>query len=538
VDKTPPEVIETSPMSGALQVPLDSRIKIKFSEAIERQNAERTVFISPLTDPEPEIKIKKDAIEIVPREELLTDRTYIITVGTDLQDAHRVNLDQSYTLAFSTGETIDSGIISGTVFKEARQVSGVSLALFDTPPGESEAPLDSIIPGYITQSGEGGIYSFEYLPLTEYYLVAFEDNNRNRRIDANREMLGVPFDVTELSAQRREIRDINIRLHKIDTSRITLRSVSVNPDNLVKIRFSKTIEKERSDSLILNAMLYETGDSSAVMPIEYYIPLSPYPASDFLFRVSGLVMNTSYTVVFDIGQIYPNLIDSLCRLTYDFKATISEDQMPPVMIESIPADKENYFEPDSSFLFRFSELIDTSVLGNAVELVEAEKDTLAVKLEMIDIFTFKGSTERNLLPGQSYHLVFSESNIKDLAGNSMGDSILVKRFHTMDLDTLGQLSGEIVFSDPEDSRFPVVLSFIPARQGKAARTTIAPGRREFIVSLIPGYYTVTAFVDRNNNDRYDHGYIIPYRLAEPFSVPVDTFRVRTRFESAGVSIEL
>jgi uncharacterized protein (DUF2141 family) len=535
-DRTPPGVFATDPPSGAVMVAPDSRIIIEFSEPIDRNTAEKALFISPLPDPEPKIKVKSDAIIIIPRQNLLADKTYVVTIGTDLKDKHKVNLDQSVSIAFSTGPVIDSGFISGTVYRDGKGIPGVSLALFENRPDEIGLPVDSLIPDYFTQSGEGGSFEFGYLPDGTFFLIAFEDKNKNRRINPAREMVGLPFMSTKITGDDPSLTDIDIQMHLSESTILELRSVSVIPDRLLKVKFTRPLNRENAEKLIPQATL-RTEDKTTTYEILEHTNLSRYPATDFVVLTSPLKIGDSCNIAFDYGLLNPQIEDSMRILRYAFSVPESEDQLPPVLLETVPPDGGTNIHPDSALSLRFSEILDIPGLANVFRLIKAEEESASVTFTKRGSFTFETGTRPGLEYGHQYRLLIDAPRISDRAGNLLSDSLIEISFTTIGLDTLGQLSGEILFSISEDATYPVVISIDPQEEGVGKQITVPSGQTQFITDLLPGYYMVSAFLDRNRNGQFDYGSIIPYELAEPFVAPADTFRVRTRFESAGAIIE-
>lgn len=536
-DRTPPDILSTQPASGSVQVPTDSRIVIRFSEAIERESARKALFISPVPDPEPKIKIKSDAIVITPRGNLQENKTYVVTIGTDLKDAHRVNLEQSISLAFSTGTSIDSGTIAGTVFRDGKRTAGISLALFEWEPEKATTVVDSLIPGYLTQSGEGGLFSFSYLPSGEFYLVAFDDKNKNRRINPSREMIGLPFSGIAIDPENRSLTGIDIQLHMDDTSKLELRSVSINPDRLLKVRLSRKIDPVRAESLFAAAAIVKEADSTSDIDIIDFAALSKWPASDYVVAAGAMDVGQAYRLILDMLSLYPQVPDTSRYLSYPFEYPDGQDQSPPVIIETTPTSGALNIHPDSLLCFRFSEAVDTVMLAKAVRLIDADDDSSEVAITQSDMFSVAGKPAGGLDYGRQYRLLIDATSIRDYNGNQLSDSAVTITFSTIGLDTLGQLSGEVQFSVPGKTACPVVAAFTPIREGVAAMITIPPGQLRYIVDLLPGYYTVSAYLDHNENGKYDYGTIIPYRPAERFTAPADTFRVRSRFETAGVLLE-
>jgi uncharacterized protein (DUF2141 family) len=536
LDEIPPSVLSTEPASGDVGVSLSTPISIRFSERIDRTTIAKALFISPQPATEPKIKVKGDAIMIIPREPLQLDKTYVITMGADVKDAHGVNLAQSVAIAFSTGKTIDSGALSGTVYKEGKGIAGINLALFEIDPGNASMPVDSVKPVYLTQSGDGGKYTFNYLPSDTFYLVAFEDKNKDRAINPSREMVGLPFRSVFIASGSTEIAGLDIRLHMIDTTALGLRSVAINPDGLLKVRFNKVLQEAGWQTLMATARL-SVVDTPVLIDLNGGANLAPFPCSDFLLLTGELSFGNKYRLAFDRGVLDPSLPDSSRFIRYDFDAKEITDQVPPALLETIPADNAVNVYPESLLVWRFSEPVDVSGEANVSRLIDQKADTISVFVQSRDRFSYNGQPATSLDYGNNYQLEIDGRLISDRSGNMMSDSIIRMSFTTIGRDTLGQLSGEVQFTDAADAVYPVVISLNPAGTGVAADMSVDPGQSSFTVNLLPGYYTVSAFLDRNSDGRYDYGSVSPYRLAEPFVAPVDTFRVRSRFESTGLVVK-
>ncbi len=536
VDRTPPKVASSIPPTGAINVPLDSRLTIQFSEPIEPRNPDQSVFISPQTDPPPKLAVKGSRLEIRFPGGLKPGKTYVVTLGSDLKDAHAVSLAQSVSLAFATGAIIDSGSISGTVYDSGKPKAGISLALFEQAP-DGSVPVDSLIPDYITQSGKDGTYSFGYLPQKRYYLIAFDDRRKNRRINPSQEMIGIPFKSTALDSSRIVLKGINLQMAQRDTAEIGLKSVAFNPDGLVKARFSRKLSKRHAETLLASTTIRSVEGDSSILAVTGFTPMTPYPAADFLLLTVSPAPGQSYQVRFDQRVLYPAVADSLRYLIGEFAATCGADVAPPTLLEALPADKAVNVVADSLFSFRFSEPLDTVGLPQAMRIADTLGDTFAVAMTAVNPFSWSGRPAEPLTGGRGYALLISGPNVRDRAGNRLGDSTIRSAFATLDPSALGQVSGDIRLVSIPDTVAPVVMTFIPAGQGTQREVTIGPGMRHYLVDLLPGYYTINAYVDLNGDGAYDPGAIVPYRSAEPFTAPADTVRVRSRFESAGILVE-
>ncbi|OPX22114.1 MAG: hypothetical protein B1H02_06605, partial [Candidatus Latescibacteria bacterium 4484_107] len=124
-DKTPPEIVATQPAGGALNVALDEKIEISFSERMDPRSVEKATFVSPNPEGTLDFNWNGKQVGIEFPSGLKADRTYVVTVGTGARDERRNRLKESYSFAFSTGGRLSSGEIRGRVRGEKKVGAGV-----------------------------------------------------------------------------------------------------------------------------------------------------------------------------------------------------------------------------------------------------------------------------------------------------------------------------------------------------------------------------------------------------------------------------
>ncbi|MEZ5359251.1 MAG: Ig-like domain-containing protein [Candidatus Zixiibacteriota bacterium] len=534
-DKTPPEISTTFPPSGSVSFPTDSTIIIEFSEIISSSGIEKAIYITPTVSPEPKIKVSGNKLKITPREPLKEDRTYVITLGTDLKDAHNVRLKRPLVLAFSTGPTIDTGVISGSVYKEDNKpASNISIALFESLPDADTATIDSLIPDYITQTGNDGRFEFTYIPPQPYYLVAFDDANKNRRINPGKELIGLPSQAIVLDSADADISDLSIRLSQVSTTPFAIRALTLNQNNLIKLKLTKPIDEQTAQEFCPGFTLVSAiGDT---LYNSAYTTTSGYPTGDFLFIPEGKFDTLEYTFSANIKTLFPTASDSLCLISYSFTPKPKPDEAAPVLSYIMPADSAHNIYPDSLIRLRFDEPV---VFANASEILKIvdNDDTINVTTEQVSPFEFSGKSNTSLSYGHEYILSIDGTMISDRVGNRYTDSTIAITFFTIGADTLGTISGGIQYVTPQNVISPVHLTFNPTSGGEAKSIILDKGQIEFLIDLLPGYYTISGYKDNNTNGSYDYGSILPYQTAEPFAAPADTFRVRSRFVTEGAVVE-
>lgn len=195
-DETPPAVVRSIPEVGSLNQS-SQIVRIYFDEAIKKGTYGKEIFISPLPDSRPKIVLSDNAkrLTIKFEEVLRPQTTYVITL-TELADFNASNkMKEAFTLAFSTGDQLDSLKIEGKI----------NSPVIGKPPEEMTVMLfdaDSVInndlflktPAYITKPNEAGEFTFEYLRRTEYRVFAVADKDNSNSYSAPSERIAISLD--------------------------------------------------------------------------------------------------------------------------------------------------------------------------------------------------------------------------------------------------------------------------------------------------------------------------------------------------------
>ena len=168
-DETPPELINTIPENKATNYD-GNTVELFFSEYIEETTVEDAISILPALKYEPNIIYKGKKIVIRFNDSLQQNQTYIIVINRNLSDERKVKLSKGIQFAFSTGNEIDSGSISGKIYNSNQ--SSVQL-------WKIQDELDSIhffnrIPDYSIDASNNGDYQFSYLSPGNYRLAALD----------------------------------------------------------------------------------------------------------------------------------------------------------------------------------------------------------------------------------------------------------------------------------------------------------------------------------------------------------------------------
>src|SRR6218665_658525 len=157
-------------------------------------------------------------------------------------------------IAFSTGPEIDSLKINGQIFYllEDRKAENITVALYasDTFNIFKHTPL------YFTKTDKKGRYSLQNLKSDNYYVYAFDDKNKNLKVDSKSEY----FDFTPNQFLLKRDTVVFLSLFKVNASAPKVSAVR-NYKNLSSVSFNKPLDSIKSKLLAENPILTTYGDS-------------------------------------------------------------------------------------------------------------------------------------------------------------------------------------------------------------------------------------------------------------------------------------
>ena len=97
VDLIPPEIIEVYPEPGTIMFD-DDYFEIDFSEYVDKRSVKEAIFISPYIEEGLDYEWTGTSLTATFKKGLEEDKTYTITIGTDVVDHNNINrMAQSYS---------------------------------------------------------------------------------------------------------------------------------------------------------------------------------------------------------------------------------------------------------------------------------------------------------------------------------------------------------------------------------------------------------------------------------------------------------
>ena len=531
VDTIPPEVVETLPVPGATEVPTGTKIELLFSERMNNQSVENAVFISPWPSEEIFLKWKGRRLRIDFEDTLKENRTYVLTIGAKSSDLRNNPMKDSFSMAFSTGDKIDEGLISGAVYSEG-QIEGSLICAYSLQDSSNIDPT-RVLADYYTQCNQEGTYQLTYVAPGNYRLFAIRDQDRNRKYTRGIDAIGITVSDVTLMPEQMSISGINFQLSVEDTISPKIRSAyAINQTNIV-LRFSEEIAEFDESEPIQYFQIREEDNPENQLAL-----LSCYQNSlekSNIFLTTEKQSPIAYKIV--VKNLFDNSHNPLDTLDnwIVFNGITDADTINPAIVFKSIEDSTTGITMDAEIRFVFSEAMKQESVENSISMKEQNKQIIDGK------FAWNNPADVIYLPDSSlksqtwYWINIVADSIFDLSGNSLTDSIEAIHFKTLNKDTLTAISGEFI-DQQADAKGRIFLT----AKGENNLYNISidePGNYQFD-HILPGIYVIKGFRDADSNGVYSYGQAIPFHPAERFFVYPDSIKVRSRWPNEGNTIIL
>ncbi len=537
-DKEPPEVLWTVPVKDSVRVGRKVNIQIAFSEKMNHESVEKAVYLSPFPPGEIGYGWKKNVLTIRLDDSLEKEKTFVVTVGTDAKDNHANSLPQAFSFAFSTGDSIDRGSISGRVIAE--NTKGVSIWSYRL---DGVKNPDSLIyrnrADYITQAGAGGLYQLSYLSPGKYRVYAVADLDADYRYTPSSDFIGLTYKDVTLRGSRLEAGEMDFMMFQEDTAAFRMESVTPIDERLLTAGFSKPLraaayfENDTDRVSLLDRFELTDSITGGVIGIkEAY--LNPANLREVAFLTENRFPGVRYQLV--CRAIAAQNGDSLRydRLTFEGRADSNRLSLTMDLLR--PAVKDGYILPDEYPQFRFS----TGLVRSTFEENFRMEDSTG--REIRGSFVWTNSAQVEFKPRSwpaslmDYRITIATDSIRTWQELPGGDTVAFYKLRSFKLDSLGLVSGTIIDID-EINRGPYYITCRNVNRSLRDHTVRVNDVGSFTFNfLIPGKYTMVAYRDDDRNGVYSYGRVSPMEFPEKFTSYTDTVTVRPNWETSNITI--
>lgn len=538
VDTDPPNIISVYPAPSTLNYD-DSRIILEFDEYVDHRSVEGSIFISPSLGLL-EFDWSGTEVEISFSDSLRSKTTYVVNIGTDVTDIRNKNrMAEAFSLAFSTGETLDPGTIMGRVYPAAfsDQLSGITVFAYrlDTVDPDTVNP-SKLKPDYVTQTGKNGEFFFPHLSLGSYRLFAIRDEYKNLLYDP---------ETDEFSAAAKQIRlaqddtlktDVTMKLAREDTTAPLL--IKVTPLNR-RLLLAEVSEPLDTSSFGINNVQVTDTLGARILEIMSVAPRLPQRSEFYVVteeQDSGAFYVLRLREVRDLsGRVISGSAASL-----QFVSSELPDTLRPAVAAFSVRDSARNVGIQPSLEVGFTKPVKRSDWNTMVEVRDSLNRPVALAGGWINDAAIGFRPISELWGTAWYSVLVRTGLLVDLKGLKGKDTMRTAHFQTLDSDRLSSIAGLVSDGNAEDTLGSVVVTAWMAGQKDAKSISVTvekPG--PFQLRHLPeGSYIMQAYRDRNGNNRFDAGRVFPFILSERFSVAADTLKLRARWPLEDVQVRL
>ncbi len=555
-----PVLLKSTPAQNARNVK-EKRIEIDFDEYIQVNNPSQNLVVSPPQKSAPIVKAVGKKLVVQLKDSLLPNTTYTLDFKNCIGDYTENNLVKDFCHAFSTGETLDTLVIAGTVLN-AQDL----LPLENICVGVYSSEVDSLFTTTrferIGKTDASGRFSIKGVAGKRYKIYALEDLNSNYFYDQVGE--GVAFQEMELP-----IPTVNIT-YRYDTTYkdsttidtiITKKEMKYAPDSFMLRFFHKEIKLqefnkiERSDRKHFT-LFFKKAENSVpeITPVDFtpagkWYMAEPNKTTDTIvywitdsavYNRDSLTIATNYLITDSAENFVPHADTLIAGLTPRYlKEEAEKAKEESAQIKKY--ERRGKVKPRSNVISMMNQNGSIEIADSLIIWWKYPLST--VKEENVHLYYMKDSTkvpvklnvkqtknqrsffvDAEIIQGEKYTLLVDSAAVFDYYGNHNNkDSITFRR--KME-DEYGQI--KLNLSQQEGMSIVQILN---STGGVVMEKKTDKSVVEF-VNVTPGTYYVKLIEDRNNNGKWDTG--VYAERKQPENVYYFTKSIKLR---AGWSVE-
>ena len=238
-DYDPPKFVRSTPVPNAINYN-KKKVTIEFDEFIKLEKASEKVIISPPQAEAPEVRASGKRVIVQFQDSIKQDVTYTIDFGDAIVDNNANNPLGQFAFAFSTGNTVDTMAVSGTVLnaENLEPIKGIQVGLHKNLNDSAfvKLPFDRI-----SRTDSRGRFTIRGVAPGKYRIYALMDGNQNYFFDSKTEQIAWS-DSLIVPSMEPAVRQDTV-WNPLDTAKIdTIKTINYTrflPDNIMLRAFKE-----------------------------------------------------------------------------------------------------------------------------------------------------------------------------------------------------------------------------------------------------------------------------------------------------------
>ena len=539
-DEEPPKFVRSTPKPFAINSK-EKKVTIEFDEFIKLEKAAEKVVVSPPQLEQPEIKASGRKVVVGLVDSLRPNTTYTIDFADAIVDNNEGNPLGNYAFTFSTGTTIDTMEVSGTVLSasDLEPVKNIQVGLHSDLSDSAfmKKPFDRV-----SRTDSRGHFSIRGIAPGKYRIYALMDGNQNYLFDSKTEMIAFSDSII-IPAMEDAMRQDTIWKDSLTID--TIKSVGYIrflPDDIILRAFKEENDRQyltrserdkenhfvltfsaRADTLpTLNVLIFYERDAFIVEKTDRNDSICYWIKDSLIYQMDTLEIQMDYLATDTLDRLVPQtdtlfLANKLTRAEREkLEAKAAEEkekerkkkekkgekiEPEPTKFLTLNVDAPSAFDLDRNVYLSFDEPVAS--IDTAAIHMEIKKDSLWEEIPFLFVSDSVLPRKYEILaewePEQEYHLSIDSMAFKGVYGlhtNKVKQTMKVKK-----LDEYGTILLNITGADST-----AVVELLDGSGKVLRQQRITPQNTADFYYLNPGTkFYIRLFNDRNGNGVWDTG---------------------------------
>ncbi|MCE7063620.1 Ig-like domain-containing domain [Dyadobacter sp. CY343] len=504
-DSIPPNLLESNPLNKTLNFK-GKKVELFFDEYVVVDNINQKLVITPEADNPYSYKQNGMSVLLSFKNEFKDSTTFTLNFGDAIRDFAEKNPAKNLKIVFSTGSSLDSGRVYGTLkdMQTDRPLFDALVGLYNI---SDTLDITKQKPYYFSRTDSSGVFSIENIQTRAYKLIAIDDKNRNMLFNAKDERMG--FLEESITAGVDSV-SYNISMFLSDNTPIKIQRTIPKVNNY-SVVFNKPVERVNVTFMNKDTLPYllEAGGSLKFFNVE------PHPDST-------LVKLTA--------------IDSL-GTSADFEQKIAFQQQRGKDRQRDAFSLTTLPEPNKPLENTFTYKL---IFNKPVRSLDDKNITLitdSLSHEPLSSFQWSWNANHNIatitaksFAKDSIKWDIPKGTIVSVEGDTLPKTFL--KHPVLNEEDYGIIRGRVVNPDTA-SNYIVELVDEQYKIVKVKEGTT------YTFSQVPqGKYFLRVTVDRNRNHRWDTGDMSKNRQPEPILYLKDKIILKANFELNDINITI
>ena len=526
-DTIPPIITKLYPLDGQINVPRQkTKIVLTFNEYVTVKDP-KSLFLSPPLEKAAKFKLQNKSVVVYFENDLDSNKTYTLDVTNAIADNNEGNMFPGYTLVFSTGNQIDSMLLTGIVqdCNTLQPIKGATVMLY-------KDLADSAVflhrPDAAVKTDDWGFFCLRNIQDTTYRLFAIIDDNNNNIYEPETEKIAF---VDSIIRPLVKINDSLPEIQKYDM-KDTICCLARNTEyelNVFREKPSKQliVNKERvgeRTAYITFMAPYAQIDSIWIKGVPQDKLLTqfnlqqdsleiwvndPRPQPDTLFlnvkymKTDTLGLLNSFTEEIKLPKPKSALIAKTSR-----KDIKKEDTTAVFTVDAKPENIEQY-----GFVVEFKyplvqDAFDSLNFKSINPRQQESEEKYTVKRDSLNLRKYIITPKNQFQPGYEYILKMPHRKFKDING-FYNDSLDVK----VSLPKDDKLSTMMLNMSNVNNKY--IVDLLDEKRTKVLRNYIIEKDQTLVFPYLKaGKYSIRITEDLNKNGLVDTGNILEHKQPE------------------------